>query len=31
MKSAFEDESILIKQNKKNEKEIDIDKFLKSY
>ena len=31
MKSAFEDESIFIKQNKKNEKEIDIDKFLKSY
>ncbi len=31
MKSAFEDESVLIKQNKKQEKELDIDKFLKSY
>lgn len=31
MKSAFEDESILIKSNKKNEKDINITNFLRSY
>ena len=31
MKSAFEDESILIKHNKKAEKTMNIDNFLRTY